>query len=188
MVVAIKVSQNSREKLGIIICIICALLAGCGLVVIGLAIYMQIHINNELILLESFNSGMLPHFLISVGTLMILLNVVSAKIAFDCGYSNTSEKFRMALLPLLAILAAFCIIIMTAGILCFTHRDTIDEALHTGLKDAMKRYKDNLTVKVAIDKLQMKSHCCGSRSYMDWFNIAWINTDYINTKSSKVMA
>ena len=186
MVVAIKVSQNTREKLGLVILIVCTLLACCGIFVIGLAIYMQIHINNELILLESFNSGMLPHFLISVGTLMILLNVISAKIGYDSGFSNTSEKFRMALVPLLVILALFSIVVMSAGIVCLTHRATIEEALHDGLKDAMKRYKDNINVKVAIDKLQMKSRCCGSRSYMDWFNIAWINTDFVNTISPKV--
>ena len=188
MVLAIKISQNSREKLGLVICIACTILAACGLIIIGLAIYMQIHINDQLILLESYNSGMLPHFLISVGTLMILLNGVSTKIAYDAGFANTSERFRIALVPLLIILALFCIIIMSAGIVCLTHRSSVEEALHNGLKDAMKRYKNNLKVKVTLDKLQMKTRCCGSRSYQDWFNIGWVNTDYVNKKSPQVKA
>lgn len=182
MVLPTTISQNSREKLGIIVCIACAILAACGAVLIGLALYMQIHINNELILLESYNAGMLPHFLISVGTLMILLNAVSAKIGFDAGYSNTSERIRLVLVPLLAILTVLCLVIMSAGIVCLTNRASIEDALHNGLQESMKRYKNNINVKVVLDELQLRSRCCGSRSYKDWFNVGWINTDYVDKK------
>ena len=186
MVLPMKLSQSTRQKLGLNVCGSCVILAVCGVIVIGLGVYMQININNQLILLESYNSGMLPHFLISIGTLMILLNAVAAKIGFDAGYSNTSERIRLVLVPLLAILAIFCIVIMSAAIVCFSHRASIEEALHNGLKDSMKRYKNNLNVKVTLDKLQMKSRCCGSRSYKDWFNIGWINTDFVDTDHPKV--
>ena len=186
MVLPMKISQNTREKLGLIVCIAYAVLAACGGVVIGLGVYMQIHINNQLILLESYNSGMLPHFLISIGTLMVLLNSIAAKIGFDAGYSDTSERIRMVLVPLVAILAILCIVIMSAGIVCFSHSASIEEALHNGLKDSMKRYKNNINVKVTLDKLQMRSRCCGSRSYKDWFNVGWINIEFVDTNHHQV--
>lgn len=186
MVVSINLTENARNKLGLITAILCAILSLAGLCLICVGVFIQVHISDELILLESYNSGLLPHFLVSVGTIMFLINGVTVKFAYDCGFASTCEKFRLVLVPLLIVMFLFIWVILAAGTLTLSHRTVVEEALHDGLQDAMKRYKNNLSVKVAIDRLQIRTRCCGSQSFKDWFNVGWINTDYIDKKNAIV--
>lgn len=188
MVVSINLTEGARNKLGLVTAILCALLALAGFCVIISAVFIQVHINDELILLESNNSNILPHFMISVGTLMFIINGVTVKFAYDCAYASTREKFRLVLVPLLIVLFLFIWVILAAAILAFAHRGDVEDALHDGLQDSMKRYKDNIAVKVNMDRLQIRSRCCGSRSYKDWFNVGWVNTEYVDTTNPNIMS
>ena len=180
MVVAFTLSESTRNQMGVLLLILFASLAFVGLCLIFVGIHVQIHINNELLLLESYNSGLLPNFIGSIGSIMFLLNGASAKLAYDSGFASTREKFRMTLLPVIATLFLFSWVILAAGITCLASGHNIEDALHDGLRDAMKRYGSNKAIKVTIDNMQMKSRCCGSRSYKDWFSTAWTHTKYIN--------
>lgn len=150
MVFPITLSENARNKLGVIITVLCVILAVAGLCLIFAAIYIQVHINNKLILLESYNDGLLPNFLISVGTLMIIINAITAKFAYDTAFAVTSDKFRLALMPVVVIMFLFIWIVLAASILSFAHKASVNKALHVGLLDAMKRYKKNLKVKGTV--------------------------------------
>lgn len=186
MVVSIILKEKGRNRLGVLTAILCAVLALAGLCVICVGIYIQLHISDRLILLESYGSGVVPHFLVSVGAIMFLLNGLTVKFAYDCGFANTSEKFRLVLIPILIAMFLFIWVMLAASITTLSMREGIEDALHGGLRDAMKRYKNNLPVKVTIDRMQMISKCCGSRSYKDWFEIGWINTDFVDVKNSLV--
>lgn len=188
MLVSINLTEDARNKLGLVTAILCAVLSCAGLCVIIIGLFIQVHINDALILLESNNSNILPHFMVSVGTLMFIINGVTIKFAYDCGYASTREKFRLVLVPLLVVMFLFIWVILAAGILAFAHRADVEDALHDGLHDSMKRYKDNLAVKVKIDRIQIRSRCCGSRSYKDWFNIGWVNTEYVDKTDPKIMS
>ncbi|XP_052766894.1 photoreceptor outer segment membrane glycoprotein 2-like [Mya arenaria] len=186
MVFPITFSEIGRNKLAIVSAILCALLALSGLCLICVGLYIQVTINDELILLENYNDGMLPNFLISVGVIMIILNTVTAKFAYDSGFASTSEKYRLAMMPMLVVMFLFIWIILAASIISFAHRSSVEDALHDGIKDAMRRYKNTLPVKKSLDRLQMDVRCCGSRSFKDWFKIGWINMDYVNVKDPKL--
>ena len=183
MCFTINLSEDGRNRLGIVVAIFNFILFLAGISLILLGIYVQVYVNDELILLESYSSGVLPNFIVSVGTIMFLLNLICAKIAYDSGFDVTRDKYRMALLPTVVLLLLFCIVIMSAGITCLSYRKSVEEALHDGLMDSMKRYKENRPVKITLDKLQMFSRCCGSRSYKDWFLVSWIDTDNVDKKS-----
>lgn len=186
MVVAISLSEVARNRIGIIITIICPVLSFAGLCTVGLGIFIQLHINDELILLEGYNSGVLPNFLVGIGAIMLLINGICAKIAYECGFSSAREEFRMAMLPMIVLLLIFSVVVLSASLFSFLARSGVEDALHDGLKDSMKRYKSSLPIKIALDKLQIKSKCCGSRSHKDWFNAGWMNTKYLKTSDPDI--
>jgi hypothetical protein len=173
-------SEDARKTLGTRTAVLCSILSLAGLALIGIGIYIQIHISNELILLKSYNSGLFPHFIGGVGTIMFLLNGAAVKCAYACGDADTCEQFRLFLAPLVFSTFLFIWVILAAGIFTISHKNDVEVALYDGLLDSMKRYKINLAIKATIDRMQMRSQCCGSGSYQDWFRVDWINTDYLN--------
>ena len=50
----------------------------------------------------------------------------------------------------------------------------------------MNRYRTEIDLKVGIDRTQMRYHCCGALSYEDWFQIAWIDVEYLDKFDSEV--
>jgi hypothetical protein len=186
MVVSIVLKEKGRNRLGVLTAILSAVLALAGFCIIFVGLYIQLHITDQLILLESYGSGVLPHFIVSVGVIMFLINGATVKFAYDSGFAETSEKFRLVLIPVLIVMFLFIWVILAAAIMTLSMRGDVEDALHAGLKGAMKRYKKNLPVKVTIDKMQMVMRCCGSRSYKDWFEVGWINTEYVDTQDVDV--
>lgn len=183
MVLPITFSEKGRNGLGIISTVLSILLSFLGLCLIIVGIYIQVRINDQLLLLKDYNDGLLPNFLISVGTLMLILNTITAKFAYDTGFAETSDKFRLALMPLLVIMALITVVIFSASMTTFGHKGSVEDALHGGLMSAMKRYKKNLHVKLAIDRLQMTSRCCGSKSFKDWFEVSWVSSKFVEASN-----
>jgi len=52
--------------------------------------------------------------------------------------------------------------------------------------DAMQRYRTEIDQKVGIDRTQMTYHCCGAQSYEDWFQIAWVDVEFVDKFDSDV--
>lgn len=181
MVLAITLTESARNKIGIVCAGLCIGLSFLGLCLIAVGIYIQVRINDQLMLLQDYNDGLLPNFLISVGTLMMILNGVTAKFAYDSGFAETSDKFRLALVPVLVVMFLLSWVILAASLTTYAHRGSVEEALMNGILGAMKRYKNNVNVKSAIDRIQMKSRCCGSRTFKDWFSVGWINPEFVDT-------
>lgn len=50
----------------------------------------------------------------------------------------------------------------------------------------MKRYRDNEVVKRQLDYLQYTFECCGNTQYTDWFQIAWIADEFVDTSDPDV--
>ncbi|KAL3874925.1 hypothetical protein ACJMK2_037877 [Sinanodonta woodiana] len=181
MCISCKISEDVREKLGIAASVLGVLLCICGLFLIFTGVYIKFEIDDQVMLLEGYRTGMLPHFLVSIGTLAACLNGIGSKIAYDCGHSETRGRFQQILLFFIIVMFLFCWVILAGGIVSITHGGNIETAFERGLKSAMERYSHELPVKQTIDKLQMSMHCCGSSSYKDWFTVDWINRDSLNT-------
>jgi len=181
MVLPITFKERGRNSLAIISAVLCIVLSFLGLCLIVVGIYIQLEVNDQLLLLKGYNDGLLPNFLIAVGALMVIINGVTTKFAYDTGFAETSDKYRLALMPIVVVMVLFSLVVLTASITTYAHRGTVEKALHGGLQGAMKRYKDNLNVKITIDRLQMESKCCGSKSFKDWFEIGWINTKFVDS-------
>jgi len=54
------------------------------------------------------------------------------------------------------------------------------------LISSMKRYRDNDNIKRLLDDLQFYFRCCGNNKYTDWFQIAWIADQFVDTSDPDV--
>jgi len=48
------------------------------------------------------------------------------------------------------------------------------------MNDAIKQYRTNIVVKTAVDRVQLKNECCGSVTYVEWFNTQWTDDAYVS--------
>jgi len=60
------------------------------------------------------------------------------------------------------------------------------QAFYEGFIDGMNRYRTEIDMKVGIDRTQMTYHCCGALSYEDWFQIYWVDVEYLDKFDSEV--
>ena len=47
------------------------------------------------------------------------------------------------------------------------------------MTEAIKQYKTNINMKTAVDRVQLQNECCGSVTYLEWFNRRWFDKAYI---------
>ncbi|XP_071081312.1 photoreceptor outer segment membrane glycoprotein 2-like [Haliotis cracherodii] len=186
MCVRFKFSETVRERISILTGILQLLLALFGLTLICFSIYMKVRIESKMMLLESYSSGTLPYFLISVGCLMFVIHSFGAKISFDCSSVETRGRFRNVFVCFFVTLCVLSLIVMAAGCMCFAHMGIIQDSLHQGLYTALKMYKSDQGIKEAVDRLQLDFRCCASKTYRDWFHVSWISNKYINTEHEDV--
>jgi len=50
----------------------------------------------------------------------------------------------------------------------------------------MNRYRTEIDMKVSVDRTQMAYHCCGALSYEDWFQISWVDVEFLDKFDSEV--
>jgi len=48
------------------------------------------------------------------------------------------------------------------------------------MNEAIAQYKTNILMKTEVDRVQLQNECCGSVTYVEWFNNAWIDNAYIS--------
>jgi len=180
-------SESVREKLALGIVVLDFLLALFGVTVIGLAIFVKVHLESRMTLMNGYDAEVLPNFLITVGVFMFVIDLATAKLAYDAAYIETRSRVRHLLL--VAVVIAFILVwfVLAGSILCFTHRGVIEDSLQNGFKSIMKKYKNDLMSKVTMDRLQQQFQCCGSNSYRDWFRVNWVNEDFLNPKHKDVL-
>ncbi|XP_060081603.1 photoreceptor outer segment membrane glycoprotein 2-like [Ylistrum balloti] len=187
MCIACNVSSKAREKLAITIGVFNCCIALFGIALIGMALYMKISIESRMMLLDGYDTGVLPHFLLAVGIKVVIFHAMTFKIVYDCSSSEISGRCVNFLF--FAVLLSFILVwfLLAGGLMCFTHRSVIEESLQSGLSSVMKRYKTDMFVKVTLDQLQQEYFCCGSNGYSDWFDINWVNEEFLNTKHPDII-
>jgi len=50
----------------------------------------------------------------------------------------------------------------------------------------MNRYRTEIDMKVSVDRTQMTYHCCGALGYEDWFQISWVDVEFLDKFDSEV--
>ncbi|XP_055956988.1 photoreceptor outer segment membrane glycoprotein 2-like [Patella vulgata] len=149
---------------------------------------MKFKVEVRTIILENYDTGILPHMLVSIGCLLFVFHIIGAKISNDCGHAESRRTFHNMMMCFIVLLAAMSIVLIAGGSMCFAHRNFLGDAFKKGLLSSMKLYKENETVKEMIDRTQLEFRCCGSTSYKDWFEVSWINGEDINMEHPDVQS
>ncbi|PIK40510.1 putative formin-like protein 14 [Apostichopus japonicus] len=161
-----------------------SILFGCILLVGGL--YIKIHIEGKMNLIEGYNSNILLIALLMVGVFLILLDLVGGKLLYDIDDISRRKTVVPTLMLFLIFLLVLNLLLFSTGLMCFIHQIHLRNSFHDGLLSAMSKYSENDTVKVEFDLLQIEFTCCGNDGYEDWFDIQWISNMYLNLDDQRV--
>ncbi|KAK3091183.1 hypothetical protein FSP39_017799 [Pinctada imbricata] len=186
MCLTIRISESGRQKLGLTVAVLNGLLSLTGLALIGIGAYMNIHLESKMALMEGYDSGTLPYFLITLGLLMFVLDGLFAKAGYDCAYPESRSRFQNLLILFILMKFVLIWVILAGSIMSFTHQAVIRESFRNGLTAIMKRYKTDKSAKMMMDQVQISYKCCGSNTYLDWLTTNWINEEFLDTKSSAI--
>ena len=157
-----------------------------SLMLLGIGAYIKIIIGEFTALVEDYDGDSLPYLLITVGLLSIVLNAGGGFVFFASADPKRRQLFRRVLLAYCITSIVMCILLMTGGIMCYTHITHLEDSFKGGLVKAMQKYKDVPRMKVEMDKLQMTYSCCGNAGYTGWFVLPWISEDYLNVQAAAV--
>lgn len=148
-----------------------------------LALFIQISIEDKISFLEDYNGAVLPGFLIFTGFYGLVAHIMCGKIAYTNRTTDKREKWSQYLLPVVIATVIIFVSEFISGIMCFAHISNLEDGFDSGIMRAIAAYKNDATAKEQMDVLQFSYGCCGSRSYRDWFTIAWIHPDYAEETS-----
>ncbi|XP_045187793.2 uncharacterized protein LOC123545532 [Mercenaria mercenaria] len=177
----IEFSEEKRSKLAKFVGIshwICIL---PSFICLLLALYIQLVIEDKISFIEDYNGAILPGFLVFSGFFGLFTHILCGKVAYSNRIPEKRAKWTRCLLPAVIATAIIFLAEFISGIMCFAHIQNLEESFDSGIRLAMVAYKDDMTTKEEMDKLQMAYECCGSKSYQEWFSVAWIHPDYMNS-------
>ncbi|KAK6989919.1 peripherin-2, partial [Biomphalaria glabrata] len=150
------------------------------------AVGIRYKLDKRLELMNGYDSGALPFYMMLTGGLMFFCHLVAIKFCYDATNVDTrSDKHHLFVALIMVIMAMFLFIFINI-IIILVHAGKIRSSLEEGIGGSMKAYKSDLARKVTMDNVQTEFECCGVQSYKDWFQIGWVNLMYINTESDDV--
>ncbi|XP_075055702.1 CD63 antigen [Mixophyes fleayi] len=135
----------------------------CGIALIALGIYVQIHLNSSLIIKNASSSG--PAIvLIAVGVVIFFISFFGC-----CG----AAKENYCMVTTFAVLLALVFLVeVAAAIAGYIFRDKVQDAFKDAFVDGMGKYNTSAEVMRGIDDLQREFKCCGAANYTDWKSYA----------------
>ena len=186
MILAISLTESGRQNLSVLLLLLHSIssLGGAGLCTVG--VFLRFSLKDKVTLVEGYDGNVLPIVLMTVGSLVALVNIVGGKVSFDISNPIRRKRLRCLLIVLIVLLLIVKVLLLTAGIMCFVHRRHLSRSFHHGLIKAIGKYQDDYVLKHEIDLLQMQYWCCGNNGYEDWFDIQWINNNFLDLQNSNV--
>ena len=182
VICGIRFTEEIRAQVALALAIIhwISVLGSLALAIIGL--YGRKKILPYVELMDTYDDSTLPYLLLGVGLAFAAVQVFGGVVCFLNGDPNKRAERKILFLPYIILTGIMLVCTFAAAIMCFVHIGHLRESFAEGMAVSMDKYRDHKSIKMLIDKLQMDFGCCGSETYTDWFNIAWINEDYLDTK------
>lgn len=161
--------------LGILLCIV--------VLITGLFILMAIQTKAHLI--EGYNAKGLPLYMMIVGGVGIVFNIVGVKVCWMNTVPEKRGKWGDYLFVFVIGSLLLFLLVIISSFICFGAISILEDAFSAGIYSGMKKYSTDRNKKTEIDLLQFEYKCCGSKAYTDWFHVNWINEDYMGQAKKK---
>lgn len=182
---SICIQERGRRRLAKMSALFCILGILLCIVVLATGIYIYMNIKTKIHLIEQYNAKSLPIFMMIVGFVGILFNIIGIKVCWTNSYPEKRAKWVSFLLVYVVgcVLLFLCVII--SSFVCFGAIPMLEDGFSAGIYSGMKKYSSDMNKKSEIDMLQFEYRCCGSRAYTDWFHVNWIHEDYLGQAKKK---
>ncbi|XP_060720925.1 LOW QUALITY PROTEIN: peripherin 2-like b [Tachysurus vachellii] len=184
-------TKTSRDKLAQALWVLNWVSVITGLVLFSLGIFLKVEIQKRRELMtDEIHS--VPNMLIAVGFATCGINYLGGKICYDCVDADKFLYWKLLMLPYIICTFFFTFCILVGALMCYSMRRDLEAALFSGLRDAMRYYKDTdvprrCYIKQSLDLLQIHFQCCGNDGFRDWFHIQWVSKQYLDITSTEVM-
>lgn len=184
-------SRAEREKLAELLCLLNWVSVATGATLLGLGIFLRAEIQRWQEVMSDQEALYVPLALMATGVAACGINFLGAQICLDCADPNRFLRWKLVLLPYVAVTFCFTTTVLAGALLCYGVRGQLDESLRLGLRHAMRHYKDTDTpgrcyLKRTVDLLQMQLQCCGNAGHRDWFQVQWVSRRYLDLTSPAV--
>lgn len=169
----------------ILICSVlgCACGIGYSLVLFTIASNIKRNLGDYISMVTS--DGFLLSFLTAFpGLFVIAVNVPSIYFLIQAMYKNSTRdmKLNKALFILCILCYVSAILALGSSIVALSHSHSKNERLHDSIRDAMDNYALDSTIKRKLDLLQVTFQCCGSKTYTEWYEIKWFDSNFIDNR------
>lgn len=190
-VLKVTFTKTSRDNLAQALWVLNWVSVITGLVLFSLGVFLKVEIQKRRELMtDEIHS--VPNMLIAVGLAACGINYLGGKICYDCVDADKFLYWKLLMLPYIICTFFFTFCILVGALMCYTMRRDLEAALFSGLRDAMRYYKDtdvpgHCYIKQSLDLLQIHFQCCGNDGFRDWFHIQWVSNQYLDITSTEVM-
>lgn len=134
----------------------------------------------------STDGNTLPVFLVIPGVLCLLTSVVCIYLLYKALNDTKQPLINTVMFILILVLLGIICIMLLMAVMALTYSYSAHESLHDGITEAMTNYSSNSQFKVRMDKLQIRLQCCGSKSFNEWYNITWYDTNLVKHRWNRV--
>lgn len=177
-ILPIPCSERLRWRLSTALGIINFISILFGIILIILGLIVKFRLQNYIHLLGNYDIGLLPNLLLSAGGLATFLHLSAGFLYLFHNHSGNRKKLRKVIYLYLFVGVVVSLVVLSAGLSCYSHLSHLETAFHRGIQQAMQKYVMGKKTKRIIDQLQMEFECCGSTKYTDWFKVDWIPEPY----------
>nr|XP_033793593.1 CD63 antigen [Geotrypetes seraphini]XP_033793594.1 CD63 antigen [Geotrypetes seraphini] len=131
----------------------------CGIALIALGVFVQVQLNDSIIIKNASSSGA-PIVIIIVGVVIFFVAFFGC-----CG----AWKENYCMVTTFAILLTLIFLVeIAAAIAGYVFKDKVNDFLRTSFKDGMSKYNTSAEVKKALDDIQHNFKCCGANNSEEW--------------------
>ncbi|KAJ8913475.1 hypothetical protein NQ315_013855 [Exocentrus adspersus] len=128
------------------------------------------------------------HILPSLQAIPVLFFLIidCALLYFTYKLFDVEKKPRInkILFILLMISLTLMFVILLLLIVIIKHIYGTHEEIHNGIIEAMNNYAGDSKFKKQIDMLQIEFQCCGSKKYVEWYNISWYDSSLVKSSNA----
>ncbi|XP_066470928.1 CD63 antigen [Tiliqua scincoides] len=142
----------------------------CGIALIAVGVYVQIELNNTLVITSASSSGA-PIVILAVGVIIFFISFFGC-----CGAWKENYCMVTTFAILLTLIFLVEIAVAIAG---YILKDQVKEIINNEVWDEMKQYRQDSKIAKALDDVQRKYTCCGASNYTDWFNITEFTPNHV---------